>query len=58
MVKHPFYNNVGAVNLKMKHSSLSAERAVKGARGAFISTLDRSLRATPSKRERSETQFS
>ena len=43
-----------------KEISISAEteRAVKGARRAFISTLDSPLRPTELKWERSETKFS
>jgi hypothetical protein len=53
------YESVGGVERK-KEISISAETesAVKGARRAFISTLDSTLRLTELKWERSETKFS
>ena len=57
--KPAIYNDVGAVKEKIRDTSPEdAERPVKGARRAFIWTLDRTFRSIQSKRERSETKFS
>jgi hypothetical protein len=46
MRKPGIYNDVGAVKEKIRDTSPEdAERPVKGARRAFISTLDRTFRA-------------
>jgi len=64
----PIYEGIGSVKQKNKksadqikkmHTHLPADgEAVKGARQAFILTLDSLSRPTKSQRERSETKFS
>ena len=68
-ILYPIYEGVGSVKQKSKksmhvftpnaHTSPGGRRrAVKGARRAFILTLDSPSRPTQLKRERSETKFS
>ena len=64
----PIYEGIGSVKQKIKKSADEIKkmhtrsgrtgRAVKGARRAFILTLDNPSRPTKSQRERSETKFS
>jgi hypothetical protein len=65
----PIYEGIGSVKQKKikqsadeikkcTHVSGRTGRAVKGARQAFILTLDSPSRPTKSQRERSETKFS